>query len=635
LTKITFILLIFLSTAYLYADTYQCRRQNTGLYFVRGITVDTTIDIKFYGLDLKITTNPSNVIGITRVKGSFLFPRNSMFLNFSSAMNIDSVTGEGVTGFSQSNNTALISLTAAVDDFDIKIYYRGLPPQTGYGSFTFSTQNNIPVIWSLSEPYGSSDWFPNKNAPSDKADSSEVRITCAQNLTGVSNGVLVSEIINNDNTKTYIWKSSFPIASYLISIAVTNYSLYKNYYRYSMADSMDVTHYIYPTQLNQLKPSLDLTPRMIEIFSDRYSQYPFLREKYGHAQFNWGGGMEHQTISSMGSFGWGIIAHELAHQWFGDKVTCRDFHHIWLNEGFATFSEAMYLEDNEGKESYKNHIALKMLDAKRATGTVYVVDDNNINEIFNGNRTYSKGAVIVHMLRGITGDSVFFRILKNYLNDSLLAYGTAVTEDLQRVAENIYGKSLNYFFQEWIYGENYPKYKIEWSYTRNQVSGNDVRVKLTQTQNNNPLFFTMPADIKIKTNLGDTVFTIFNNSRVQEFILNVTGTPSEITFDPDNKILKDKSGDEPAESIDFRLDQNYPNPFNPYTVINYKIKSTDKVTLKIYDISGKEIQTLVNENQRPSSYTVKFVPANMASGVYFYKLSAGGLSETRKMIYLK
>jgi len=635
LTKITFILLIFLSTAYLYADTYQCRRQNTGLYSVRGITVDTTIDIKFYGLDLKITTNPSNVIGITRVKGSFLFPRNSMFLNFSTAMNIDSVTGEGVTGFSQSNNTAVISFNAAVDDFDIKIYYRGLPPQTGYGSFTFSTQNNIPVIWSLSEPYGSSDWFPNKNAPSDKADSSEVRITCAQNLTGVSNGVLVSEIINNDNTKTYIWKSSFPIASYLISIAVTNYSLYKNYYRYSMADSMDVTHYIYPTQLNQLKPSLDLTPRMIEIFSDRYSQYPFLREKYGHAQFNWGGGMEHQTISSMGSFGWGIIAHELAHQWFGDKVTCRDFHHIWLNEGFATFSEAIYLEDNEGKESYKNHIALKMLDAKRATGTVYVVDDNNINEIFNGNRTYSKGAVIVHMLRGITGDSVFFRILKNYLNDSLLAYGTAVTEDLQRVAENIYGKSLNYFFQEWIYGENYPKYKIEWSYTRNQVSGNDVRVKLTQTQNNNPLFFTMPADIKIKTNLGDTVFTIFNNSRVQEFILNVTGTPSEITFDPDNKILKDKSGDEPAESIDFRLDQNYPNPFNPYTVINYKIKSTDKVTLKIYDISGKEIQTLVNENQRPSSYTVKFVPANMASGVYFYKLSAGGLSETRKMIYLK
>jgi aminopeptidase N len=241
----------------------------------------------------------------------------------------------------------------------------------------------------------------------------------------------------------------------------------------------------------------------------------------------------------------------------------------------------------------------------------------------------------VHMLRGVTGDSVFFRILKSYMNDSSLAYGTAVTEDLQRVAENIYGKSLNYFFQEWIYGENYPKYKIEWSYNKNQISGNDVRIKITQSMNSNPSFFTMPADIKIRTNLGDTVFTIFNNSQVQEFIFNVNGTPSEITFDSDNMILKDKSGDEPVESIDFRLEQNYPNPFNPFTVINYKIKSTDDVTLKIYDISGKEIQTLVNENQRPASYTVKFVPANMASGVYFYKLSAGGLSETRKMIYLK
>jgi aminopeptidase N len=617
------------------ADTHLCGRQKAGIYSVKGVAVDTTIDIKYYGLDLKITSNPNYLYGKTRITGTFLNPGNLLFLNFSGNMNIDSINGINVSGFSHSNNVVTVIFNGNVPGFDIDIYYKGLPPQTGYGSFVFSTQNNIPVIWSLSEPYGSSDWFPNKNAPSDKADSSDVRITCAQNLTGVSNGKLVSEIVNNDNTKTYVWKSTYPIASYLISIAVTNYSLYKNYYRYSQSDSMDVTHYIYPTQLNQLKPNLDLTPRMIEIYSDRYSKYPYLTEKYGHAQFNWGGGMEHQTISSMGSFGWGIIAHELAHQWFGDKVTCRDFHHIWLNEGFATFSEAMYLEDKDGKESYKNHIALKMLDAKKAVGTVYVVDDNNINEIFNGNRTYSKGAVIVHMLRGVTGDSAFFRILKNYLNDTALAYGTAVTENLQLVAENVHGTSLNYFFQEWIYGENYPKYKIDWSYNKNQISGNDVRVKITQSQNTNPAFFTMPADIKIKTNLGDTVFTVFNNAQVQEFILNVSGTPSEITFDPDNKILKDKSGDEPVESIDFRLEQNYPNPFNPYTVINYKIKSSDNVTLKIYDISGKEIQTLVDENLRPASYTVKFVPANMASGVYFYKLSAGGLTETRKMVYIK
>ncbi|MCU0372056.1 MAG: T9SS type A sorting domain-containing protein [Ignavibacteria bacterium] len=633
--KIILLFILFFLAASAFSDTEICGRQKSGIYSVKGITVDTTIDIKYYGLELKITGNPNYLYGKTRITGALLNSRNSLFLNLSNNLNVDSVNGVNVTGYSHANNAINITFTGNITEFDINIFYRGLPPQTGFGSFVFSAQNNVPVIWSLSEPYGSSDWFPNKNAPSDKADSSDVRITCAQNLTGVSNGKLISEIINNDNTKTYHWKSSYPIASYLISIAVTNYALYKNYYRYSQNDSMDVTHYIYPTQLNQLKPSLDLTPRMIEIFSDRYSQYPFLTEKYGHAQFNWGGGMEHQTISSMGSFGWGIIAHELAHQWFGDKVTCRDFHHIWLNEGFATYSEAIYVEAKDGKESYDNYIALKMLDAKKAAGTVYVADDNNINEIFNGYRSYSKGAVIVHMLRGVTGDSVFFSILKNYLNDTALAYGTAVTEDFQRVAESDYGKSLNYFFQEWIYGENCPKYKIEWSYTQNPVSGNDVRVKITQSQNSNPSFFTMPADIKIKTNFGDTVLTVFNNSQVQEFVFNIYGTPSEITFDPDNKILKEKSGDEPVESIDFRLEQNYPNPFNPYTVIDYKIKSSENVTLKVYDVSGKEVQTLVNENQRPASYTVKFVPANIASGVYFYKLSAGGLSETRKMVYIK
>jgi aminopeptidase N len=388
--------------------------------------------------------------------------------------------------------------------------------------------------------------------------------------------------------------------------------------------------------LNSVKSSLDLTPRMLELFSGKYSLYPFIREKYGHAQFNWGGGMEHQTISSMGSFYPSIIAHEMAHQWFGDKVTCRNFNNIWLNEGFATYSESVWLENYEGRESYNNSIKSRMAGARNAVGSLYVLNTENVNEIFNGNRTYSKGAIVLHMLRGVVGDSTFYDILRSYANDTALAYSTAVTEDFQRISEYVSGKNLNYFFQQWIYGENYPVYNISWSKSHRNDGLYDVTLNVTQKQNTNPAFFTMPVDIKISTsNKGDTTFTVLNNAQVQSFIFIVNGNPSLLTFDPENKILKDKKGDDPTESIDFRLLQNYPNPFNPTTKIMYMIKEYSEVNLRVYDLLGREIAKLVSDKQRPGTYDITFVANNIASGVYVYKLDAGGLSESRKMVYIR
>jgi aminopeptidase N len=462
-----------------------------------------------------------------------------------------------------------------------------------------------------------------------------VWITCASNLTGVSNGLLFETIDNPNNTKTYKWKSRYPIASYLISIAVTNYSLYTNYFKYSPSDSMSVSHYLYPGTLNNVKSSLDLTPRMLELFSEKYSLYPFIQEKYGHAQFCWGGGMEHQTISSMGAFYSSIIAHELAHQWFGDKLTCRNFNSIWLNEGFATYSESVWLENHEGRESYNTSIKSRMASARNSIGSLYVLNTSNVSEIFNSNRTYSKGSVVLHMLRGVVGDSAFFNILKDYVNDPALSYSTVVTEDLQRVSQQVSGRNLNYFFQQWVYGENYPAYSISWDKSRRSDGLYDVTVTVSQKQNTNPAFFTMPVDIKISNSKSDTTFTVFNNAQVQSFSFIVNNNPSMVTFDPDNKILKDKKGDDPVESIDFRLMQNYPNPFNPQTKIMYMIKEYSEVNLRVYDLLGREVAKLVSDKKHPGTYEVAFIANNMASGVYVYKLDAGGLSESRKMVFLK
>lgn len=612
-----------------------CSRSNISYTSPNFVVFDSTINISYYGLDLTLTTSPNFLYGKANVKGDFINPNNVLFLNLSSNLLVDSVTGQGVTGFTHSNSILNVNFDNNRNDFDIRIYYKGLPGNSGFGSFAFSSQNSVPVIWSLSEPFGSSDWFPNKNTPSDKADSSEVWITCASNLTGVSNGLLYETVVNPNNTKTYKWKSRYPISSYLISIAVTNYSLYTNYFKYSSSDSMAVNHYLYPNTLSSVKSNLDLTPEMLHLFSEKYSLYPFIQEKYGHAQFGWGGGMEHQTISSMGAFYSSIIAHELAHQWFGDKVTCRNFNSIWLNEGFATYSESVWLENYEGRAAYDESIKSRMSSARNAVGSLYVLNTNNINEIFNSNRSYSKGSIVLHMLRGVVGDSTFFNILKSYVNDPALAYSTAITEDLQRVAEQVSGKNLNYFFQQWVYGENYPVYNISWSKSNRSDGLYDLTVNVSQKQNTNPSFFTMPVDIKISNSKGDTTFTVFNNSQNQTFSFIIKDNPSLVTFDPENKILKDKKGDDPVETIDFRLMQNYPNPFNPQTKIIYMIKEFSEVNLRVYDLSGREVAKLVSDKQRPGTYEVAFIADNIASGVYVYKLDAGGLSESRKMVFLK
>jgi len=637
-------LLLFLFNGNLHGkEIYNCSHYNSanpGLFLnsagQSSYKSDTTIDISYYKLNLRIQFSPSYLIGEVSVKGSFKNGYgNNFFLDFSDGMYVDSVKTPAGCTFTYAGNKISVVLNSGSSAFSVVIYYRGLPPVNGFGSFVFGSHSSQPVAWSLSEPYGAPDWFPCKNTPSDKADSSDVWITCPQNLTAVSNGVLETVVVNPDNTKTFKWKSRYPIAQYLISLAVTDYELYTNYFRYSTTDSMIVTHYIYPENLNSYKANLDNTVRMLDVFSGKYGLYPFINEKYGHAEFSWAGGMEHQTISSMGSFTEGIIAHELAHQWFGDKITCRDWENIWLNEGFATYSEGVYIEEVRGKTAYDEFIRSRMLDAKRAKGSIYVQNVNSVNEIFNGSRSYAKGSIVLHMLRGVTGDSAFFRILRNYANDSLFAYKTAVTEDFQRVAENVYGKQLGYFFSQWIYGENYPQYIINWGYE--DIGGNlfAVNVNVTQVQNTYPSFFKMPVCISVKTVNQDTLFYVMNDSLRNSYKFTVAGKPVTVTFDPGNWILKDKRGDEPFEFVDFRLDQNFPNPFNPKTRISYMIKEYTAVKLTVYDAIGREIAVLVNSKQKPGRYEIDFNPEGLASGLYFYKLVAGNFISTKKMVLLR
>lgn len=609
---------------------------------------DSRIDVTYYGLNIKVTYSPQYIsgFGIINIKVD-TSSINLCSLDLINALTVDSVLlNETATTFIHSNNKININLDRTYlndEAFSLKIFYQGVPSVgSGFGSFEFGTHNGNPIIWSLSEPYGTPDWFPCKDTPADKADSSDIWITVADNLIPVSNGTLEEIVNNGDGTHTYYWKNHSPISQYLISVAISNYQQYNTYFHYNETDSMVITHFVYPESFSSAKPYLDETDDMIAVFSEKFGLYPFINEKYGHAEIEGGTSMEHQTCSSMGWFGTSVVSHELAHQWFGDKITCKDWHHIWLNEGFATYLESIYLEAKSGINAYYSQIQSEMNSAKNAQGSIWVQNISSVGQIFNGARSYAKGACVLHMLRGIVGDSTFFNIMRTYSDDPALAYGVATTEDFQAVAENVSGVDLDYFFQEWIYGEKHPKYTVHWS--KNNISGDlyQVDLNIVQNVNTNPSYFTMPVKIKVNTSLGDTVVTLFNNAQNQDFEFEVNGNPTSINFDYGNWILKDVLNittgvEENFPPNKFSLEQNYPNPFNPGTSIQYTVGSKQFVTIKIYNILGNEVVTLVSEVQQAGEYEIMFNASkyNLSSGVYFYKINAGSYSETKKLILMK
>jgi aminopeptidase N len=611
---------------------------------------ESKIDVTYYGLDLSVTYSPRNITGAVTVNAKVdTSSIDNFFLDLQDILTVTSVLLNGsATTFTHSSDELHIDLDRTYilgEEFSVEVFYSGVPGSSGFGSFEFATHGGNPIIWTLSEPYGTSDWFPCKDTPADKVDSSDVWITVVESLIPIANGTLENITVNGDGTHTYYWKNHHPIAQYLISLAMTNYLQYDTYYKYSPTDSMVITHFTYPETFNGIKSLLDETDDMIAVFTEKFGMYPFIDERYGHAEMEWGGAMEHQTCSSMGFWGRGVISHELAHQWYGDMITCKDWHHIWLNEGFATYSEGVYLEAINGQGAYNSFIIGEMNSARNASGTIWVQNISSVGQIFNGARSYAKGSIVLHMLRGVVGDSTtFFDIMRAYSSDPNLKYDVATTEDFQAVAESVYGQPLDYFFQEWIYGENEPTYSVGWSNT--SLGGNQYRIDLniSQITNSNPAFFTMPVQIKINTSAGDTIVTVFNNQQEQDFDIIVNGEPTSIVFDPENWILKNpvnivtNIGDQ-NQPDDFSMEQNYPNPFNPTTKIKYQIAKAGFVNLQVYDVLGNEVATLINKEMQAGNYEVDFSATDRAtrlpSGIYFYQLHTENFTATKKMILLK
>ena len=623
------------------------RKQQQNARLLATQASDNNIDVTYYKLNLGLNYSPRNLKGeVTIIAKSKISNLSQIVIDLRNTLVTDSIKiADKKVAFTHQNDQIKISLDKSYNEnqaINLTIFYHGATTYSGLGSFIFGNHNvnsSDLAIWSLSEPFGASDWFPCKNAVDDKADSSDVWITADKYYVSVSNGILQKTLDNQDGTRTYQWKNRYPIAQYLISIACSNYAEYKGSFKYDGINEMPITHYIYPESLtNATKTALDKTTFMLDLFSKKFGLYPFIKEKYGHAQFGWGGGMEHQTCTSISSFGETLIAHELTHQWFGDKLTCKNWENIWLNEGFASYGECIYTEATGGKLAYDSYIKSFMNSAKNAKGTIYVQDVNNIDEIFNSARTYRKGAVVLHQLRGIVGEDKFFKILQNYVA-SKNAYASVTTEDFQVIAEQVYGQSLDYFFKEWIYGENYPKYKSQWSATPQSNGTFKVKIELSQTTNTNPTFFTMPIQISINQGLGDTTVTVFNNQQNQSFEFVVKQMPSSLIIDPNNLVLKDLTllnvlSNEPAIEDNYGLNI-FPNPSSETINVSFKLNKTSDVKLSIFDFSGKEIYMGQEEKMIQGNHSENIRINQFSAGTYIVNLRVDGQNESRKLVTIK
>lgn len=598
------------------------------------------IDISYYDIDISIDIESEQISGNVFLSGSVgLDQPDSIELDLSNSMTVDSIyVNNLLTLFDHDDNKIKIptpeeTLTEGYD-FNVQIFYHGQPTSTGFGSFNFDTYNGIPHIWTLSEPYGARDWWPCKDDPSDKADSLEISVTLQEEQIVVSNGLLIEEVSIGNNLKKYTWFESYPISTYLVSITSYPYTVWHDEYIGLNGDTLPLDFYVYPDHYEIVHDNYLLTKDMMKIFAEKFGEYPFMNEKYGHAEFGRGGGMEHQTISSMGGYSEWLIAHELGHQWWGDLVTCSDFHHIWLNEGFARFSEAIWVEASNGSEAYKNYWSNHTY---YGSGTIYVEDPSTTSQIFNGNLTYNKAGWVVHMLRGVLGDSLFFEALQSYAYNDSLAYDAVTTEDFKLVCENVSGLELDSFFEQWIYGEFYPKYSLSW----NMNNGNQLQINISQFQNWQ--FFKMPIEIAVFTDLDTFRLKVDNHGLSQDYLINsVNGVVQRVELDPENWILKEvqylTTDNQLPENSHLIMYPAYPNPFNPVVNVNYFIPEVIgefQSRIFIYNLSGKLVEELDPVQSYPGLNKISWDASDQASGVYFLRVKAENRSYTQKIQLIK
>jgi aminopeptidase N len=610
-------------------------------FTVAQIAETERYDVHFYFLDLQMTNTTTDLSGVAEIHATARENLDSALIELFPDFTINAIEVDGTpVAYNRTNTAVKIPVNAlAGQAFILSVDYEGTPPTAvtnplGGGGMT---NDNSPswgnlVTWSLSQPFAAYEWFPVKQSLKDKADSSAVHITVPNACKAGSNGVLENVVDLGNGTHRFEWKHRHPIDYYLISVAVAEYVEYTVTANPVGSGPVTIQNFVYnnPNTLPNFQDEIDETADFLELYASLYGPYPYADEKYGHCMAPISGGMEHQTMTTQGFFERGLTSHELAHQWFGDHVTCASWSDIWVNEGFAAYSEYIMLE-----HLYPGQQQGDMLDRhdniqSQPGGSVWCADSLSEASIFSGRLTYNKGASIIHTLRFlINNDSVFYAGLRQYQQQ--FADSTALGVDFIAVMEDVSGMDFTAFMEEWYFGEGYPIYSVRW----NNVGGNMlVEINQQVTMPGITPFFTNDLQLRFdRSGIADTTIRFAITGTQNQFLIPNPGNIVNIlSIDPANWICNTDLGithdvnftvglgeTESAEQI--RL---YPNPSSgPFTV---EMPIAGDYTLTIVDPKGRVVKNATFTQQT----TIDLGPE--AGGTYLIQVTGADGTQVRRVV---
>jgi aminopeptidase N len=552
--------------------------------------------------------------------------------------------------WARSSGLVTVDFSAAVspaDSVEIEILYNGNPALSTDPGLFFASASGYPLIYSLSEPYSARSWWPCKDYPDDKA-TFDLYFSVPTPLFATSNGTYIGF---SDQTRwgapyrRYHWREAYQMTTYLASVTAAYYVRIDDHFVYAPGDTLPITHYVHPALETKARTDFDITVPALAFFSQTFGLYPFITEKYGVALCPIGGGMEHQTLTSYGSslvrgdhyYDW-VYVHEMSHMWFGDMITCKNWVHVWLNEGFASYCEALWFEHLQGAAKLRSYMESKD-HPYRWNGPVLRDPNNTDPDYYFDDVVYDKAAWVLHMLRHVVGDDEFFQILRAYCADPRYRFAAAETNDFKGVCETRYGSSLSWFFDEWLTRTDRLGYR--WSSKSYRLNGAfNLTIVVDQTQ---AVPYAMPVDFTVTTATGTLNTVLWVNDAHEEFHITLADSALLVALDPNHWILCDKTAAAPSAAVVpsvAYLAQNFPNPFNPTTRIEFALSGPAAASLRIYDAAGRLVRVLAAGALPTGTYVRTWDGTDasgkaVSSGVYFYRLDAGSFSRTRKMILLR
>jgi len=597
-------------------------------------------DVKYYGLDVEVNNRTDQIQGNTTILVEVM--QNSLdtlVFELNQLLTASRVVVDGIeTSYTQAGDELYINMVSPKDSGAL------VSTQIFYGTWTGAgmvreqdDEWGAMVTYSNSEPFYSKDWFPCKQVLADKADSVHVYITTDYGLMGVSNGILTGTTYFPDGKVRYEWKSNYPIAYYLICLAVADYIEYDlEVQPQGLTSPIFIQNFVYdlPGCLDTYRDQINVIGPIMEVFCDHFGPYPFREEKYGHYLWPWGGGMENQTLTGVGNFEFYLIAHELGHSWFGDYVTCASWQDIWINEGFATFAGYLATEvlgpdyaDDEREMRFESAMLYP-------DGTVYVPfeDIGNDARIFSGSLSYNKGMALLYMIRfELQDDALFYLALRNYIDR--YSNGVATGMDFKEVLEETSGMDFTDFFDQWYFGAGYPIYDVTWDQVNDTLT---IHSSQSTSSTLTPLF-KMSMEYRILYSGGDTTVRVFQGASEETYRFNIPYDVTGIEVDPynhvldgENRTVKHIEGAPGEESISVA-----PNPNGGTFFFSLKdeqvVSSGDPVVVEVMDLSGKLCYRRKFSRCLPyMDYEIDL--DNPRRGIFFVRFSYAGRVEVKKIV---